>query len=61
MHAHRNLKYMQVGYEKLERRKKRDDRGLIERMKLGIEGRGEKRSDRKNEGRWQSEDTSMRE
>ena len=52
---------MQVGYEKLERRKKRDDRGLIERMKLGIEGRGETRSDRKNEGRWQSEDTSMRE
>ena len=34
-------------------------RGLIERIKLGIEGRGEKRSDRKNEGQWQSEDTSM--
>ena len=59
MHVHRNLNYMQVGYEKLERRKKRDDRGLIERMKLGIEGREEKRFDRKNEGQWQSEDTSM--
>ena len=35
------------------------NRGLIERMKLRIEGRGEKRSDRKNEGQWQSEDTSM--
>ena len=35
------------------------DKGVIERMKLRIEGRGEKRSDRKNEGQWQSEDTSM--
>ena len=35
------------------------NRGVIERMKLRIEGRGEKRSDRKNEGQWQSEDTSM--
>ena len=52
---------MQVGYEKFRKEKKKEmiNRGLIERMKLRIEGRGEKRSERKNEGQWQSEDTSM--